>query len=143
MRTDATIDKKQVKCPNASMLGYGKWKAQVGDLIHFQDQSTRRIARMIGRIAYAPGLMDDNKPIRNYILAVAITGDMLDHSHERWINPADVLRVESIRNQAEVIAYLLSDEMVKAPIDEIRRCSSEGWSSLTAYRNWFKSSRQL
>jgi hypothetical protein len=97
---------------------------------------------MIGRIAYAPALSSDNGSIRDYILAIGITGMLLDHVHERWINPADVVRVQSIRDQRQVIASFLADDMTTAPIDELRRCYSEGWTSLENYRKWFRESRQ-
>ena len=140
MRQDASFDKRQVICKNATHLGYGKIRAQVGDLVLTKDGL---LARMIGRITYAPTLAPTDKPIRNWILAVAMTGQMLEHTSERWIDPADVTRVESIRNQADVLAWFLSDQMTKAPIDEVRRCASEMWSTLDAYRAYMKESRQV
>lgn len=50
MREDVKIDRKQVRCPNASHLGFDKYNAQVGDIILYQDGDTERIARMAGRI---------------------------------------------------------------------------------------------
>lgn len=32
MRTDTVIDRRQVRCPNVSMLGHDKPMAQVGDV---------------------------------------------------------------------------------------------------------------
>jgi hypothetical protein len=134
MRTDATIDKRQVRCPNASHIGYSKWKAQVGDLIVWREGDLKRIGRMIGRVHYAPALTGDRAPIRDYILVVGI-GDMLQHTFERWVNPRDVERVEKIRDQGEVLAYFLSADLVKAPIDEIRRCMEYGSNTLARYRD--------
>jgi hypothetical protein len=138
MRTDARFDKRQVICRNSSFLGYSKGTARVGDLVFTKHGL---LARMIGRITYAPALEPNDKPIKNWILAVGMVGDLLEHTHERWINPEHVVRVEAIRNQLEVLKYFLSDEMIKAPIEEMRLCCSEGWSTLDAYRAWFKESR--
>jgi hypothetical protein len=140
MRQDANFDRRQVVCKHATHLGYGKVNAQVGDLILTNDGL---LARMIGRITYAPTLEPAGKPIRNWILAVAMTGQMLEHTSERWIDPETVTRVESIRNQTDVLAWFLSERMTKAPIDEVRRCASEMWSTLDAYRAYMKESRQV
>jgi hypothetical protein len=140
MRTDATFDRRQVICKHATWLGYGKVRAQVGDLILTKDGT---LGRMLARITHAPQLEHNDKPIKNWILVLAMTGQMLEHTSERWIDPEDVTRVESVRDQSEVIAYFLSDQTIKAPINEMRRCASEGWSTLDAYRKWFKESRQI
>lgn len=135
MRTDAIIDKRQVLCTNANLIGYGTYKARVGHLIMWQDQTRVMVGRMIGRIHYAPSLGETAK-IENWILVVALTGSMLDGLGERWVNPVDVLRIEPIRNQMDILTYFLSDDMVKAPQAEVRRCANQGWSTLAAYREW-------
>ena len=140
MRTDATFDNKQVKCPNVSMLGHGKWKAQVGDLVVTKDGL---LARMIGRVVYAPCLTGNTKPICNYILAVAMCSPVLDCTGERWINPIDVVRVESIDRQRDVLQWFLSNEMINAPLQEVRMCANEGWSTIEKMRDYFMESRKL
>lgn len=136
MRTDVTIDKKQVHCPNTSRLGFDKSKAQVGDLILFSEGERIITARMIGRIAYAPQCAE-TPPIRGWILAICLN-DSLDHTFERWVNPADVLRVEPLENESihrrAVTEYFLSDELTQAPINEVRRSTTDGWSTLAKYR---------
>jgi hypothetical protein len=135
MRTDVRIDKQQVQCPNASHLGYDKWRAQVGDIITFREADQLRIGRMIGRIAYAPNL-NGGRSLRNYILAVVLDNHTLSHTCERWINPADVVRIQSIRNQWQVLDWFLSDDMISAPVNEVRESTAGGWSTLYAHRNW-------
>lgn len=137
MRTDCTIDKQQVICRNASTLGYGKYKAQVGDVIAWRDstEGDTRIGRMIGRIKYAPSLMGDKGPVRNYILAVQLGMEMTSIS-ERWVNPDSVYSVQSIRDHRAVTEYFLSDQMVKAQVHEVRTAASEMWSTLDKYRAW-------
>jgi len=54
MRTDAQIDRKQVRLPNSSFSGYSKGTAQHGDIVIWNDNGQRRIARVAGRVAYAP-----------------------------------------------------------------------------------------
>lgn len=134
MRTDVTIDKKQVPCPNASRIGYDKYKAQVGDVITYTERGQEHTARMIGRIVHAPSL-GETPAIKGWILAIRINHE-LDHTCERWINPADVTRVQSLRDHRRVMEYFLSDDLTTAPIEEIRQSTSAGWSTLTAYREW-------
>lgn len=136
MRVDATIDKRQVLCKNASHLGFDKVMAQVGDILTWTDGHTgHTVGRMIGRVHYAPALEGDKGPVRDYILVIGLNS-MLDHTFERWVNPTDVTRVQTLLDQQAVMAYFLSDEMTSAPIDEVRRSTTDGWSTLGRYRAW-------
>ena len=142
MRTDAIIDKQQVPCPNTSHIGYDKRKAQVGDIVNFTDTGTgpdgkpasrTRVGRMIGRIKYAPALSGDKHAIRNYILVVALAED-LTYTSEFWVNPADVTRVQSMRNHREILDWFISDLLTHAPIEEVRRAQAWGGGGLVPYR---------
>lgn len=134
MRTDATIDKRYVRCPNTSHLGYDKWCAQVGDIINWTESGETRIGRMIGRVHYAPPC-GEIPAIRDYILVVGMAQD-LTHTFERWVNPVDVTRVQAIRNHAEILEWFLSDDMVRAEVGEVRRALEWGGSGLKPYRAW-------
>lgn len=136
MRTDATIDRKYVRCPNCrDGFAYDKSRAQVGDLVWFTESGHTKLGRMIGRIAYAPSL--DGEPcIQNYILC-AVLSENMTYMFERWVNPVDVTRVTPVQNQADVMRWFMSDEMIQAPIPEVRRATSEMWSTLFAYRQLF------
>lgn len=99
MRTDAQIDHRQVTCPNATHLGFAKVNAQRGDLIVYKETYTdgsfsTRIARMIGRVHYAPAIADDKEPVRDFLL-VLVLSDNGCFCYERWINPKDVTEVQS------------------------------------------------
>lgn len=137
MRTDAVIDKRAVRCPNATLGGYNKWRAQVGDLIWYKEGGVYSgPARMIGRIKYAPSLgAPETQPIRDHILVVQLGAD-LTYCMERWINPKDVTLVLAPSNQLDVMAYFMGPDMLTAPMDEVRRAASELWSTLGAYREW-------
>lgn len=87
---------------------------------------------MIGRVHYAPSC-SDSPVIRDHVL-VLVLSESLNHTYERWVNPIDILRVESLRDQRGVMSYFLSDLIVKAPINEVRKSTSDGWSTLTKYR---------
>jgi hypothetical protein len=87
---DATIDHRQVRLPNASHLGYDKWKAQRGDVIVYREGEGTRTGRVLGRVAYAPpegeiGAITDHL----YVLALS---DDLSHAYIRWVDPADVVQ---------------------------------------------------
>lgn len=107
MREDVTIDRQLVHCPNASTLGYGKYRAQVGDWITYREMYTdgsfnERVGRMIGRIAYAPPC-GETPAIKGFILAAVLTCEMTSVA-ERWINPADVMRVHA--NAPDIVNFL-------------------------------------
>jgi hypothetical protein len=136
MRRDATIDRRKVKCLNASHIGYGKLFAQVGDIITFSyPGGETRTARMVGRIHYAPALQGDKSPVRDFILA-AMLNPRLDHVGEFWIDPKTVLTVESVRDHLARVNWFFSPELVKEPIDEVRETLSEGWTDIYALRKW-------
>ena len=128
MRTDAIIDKRQVKVPYSSHIGFSKWRAQVGDLILFTEGGRTVTGRMIGRVHYAPAL-GETPIIRDYILCVCLN-DALDYTFERWVNPIDVVQVEPMtdehaRKRIEVTAWFLSD-LKRESAEELRRTVEYG-----------------
>lgn len=93
IRTDCTIDTRQVYLPNASTLGFGKYQARFGDFVwyreHYTDGSYSTVlGRVLGRVAYAPPC-GETPAIEGYLL-VAQLGHNATHVYERWIDPADV-----------------------------------------------------
>lgn len=138
MRTDASFDARQVRCPNATTLGYGKRNAQVGDLIIFKEGERTQLGRMLARITYAPALTGDKTSIRNW-LCVAVLHQGI-HIGERWVNPTDVLEVKRITKRTlDTVACFFGADLRKTSkrnITEARMCVSEGWSSLKAFRAW-------
>jgi hypothetical protein len=136
MRTDVTIDKKQVKCPNSSFLGYSTYKAQFGDLLEWQSPSSeRQIGRMIGRIAYAPKLETSDNDVTGWIVVCALSNS-LDHVYERWINPEWVNRItpkSRLPEHREVLESFLSDDILKFDSNLLRRWISSGYRTLTKF----------
>lgn len=151
MRNDARIDRKYVACPNASTLGYGKWKAQTGDIVVYRQATyeakdlkemtnpyySSRVGRVIGRIAHAPNLDEYGKTIRNYLLIVGLSED-LTAAMERWVNPVDVTRVYDPRetNTQALISFFFSPEMPKEPVNILRQWSTSGFSTVQEYREY-------
>ena len=146
MRTDATIDKRQVLCRNASCIGFGKIQAQVGNLVMWRDVPDGQLlaGRMIGRVHYAPALSGDTKSVRDYILVIGLNPE-LSHTFERWVNPTTVERVEVLNHacadRRAVMEYFLSDEMTRATVDEVRRATEWGGSGLRKYRAYMAQRR--
>ncbi len=136
MRRDATIDRRKVKCSNASLIGYGKLFAQVGDVVRFKEYDRIRLGRMIGRIAFAPPC-GETPCIKNWLLVVCL-GEDLTHMAERWVDPASVTYVTPVANQGEVCAAFFSDTLTKTPIELVRMAASELWSTVAAYLAWRK-----
>lgn len=95
MRTDCTIDNRAVYCPNASKLGFGKYKAKRGDCIvykqEYKDGSYRTVlARVLGRVT-APEL-SFTPEVKGWLLVMRLSDDG-SHAYENWVDPADVQSV--------------------------------------------------
>lgn len=136
MRTDCILDKRQVVCRNSSHIGFSHVTARVGDMVLFREGEHTRTGRMLARIQWAPGICGD-KPIKNW-LCVAVISDRLDHVCERWVNPVDVLEVYRMEDvNLDVIRWFMGSDIrkqAKRDIDELRRCITDGWSTMKAYR---------
>jgi predicted Zn-ribbon and HTH transcriptional regulator len=91
MRTDMTLDGRQVRCPHASLIGYSSNMARVGYFFTYVEDGQIRYARMLARIAYAPRIGNDNV-IKNYILALVLSMNA-SSAYERWVDPATVREV--------------------------------------------------
>lgn len=131
MRTDAKIDRKQVICRNSSHLGYSKVTARTGDIVVYTENlETSHVARVIGRIAYAPPLSGDVHPIRNYLIVASLSKD-LTYVGERWVNPEDVSQVFAVRPEtAKLLAFFLSPEFGHESIDNLRRWTESGFATV-------------
>ena len=126
MRTDCKISRKSVRCPNASLLGHAKPVAKVGDLVVYKEPYTdgsysSRAARMIGTVDYAPPIGNDTKPVKGYLLVLALSNDCT-FCYERWINPKDVIEVRD--NPSAFAAWFFADKLPDA--DTARRLAEYG-----------------
>jgi hypothetical protein len=107
MRTDFKLDNKAVHLPNASTLGFGKYRAKRGDFIGFtMPGGTFYWGRVIGRVNTF-GL----SPVHGHIMAACLS------SHGaimvRWVEPKDVtLCYEQVPPE---ILLLLSADFRKLP----------------------------
>ena len=163
MRTDVSIDRKQVYCPNARALGFGKYKAQTGDLVEYcesegseycESEGSTRIGRIAGRIRLAEDL-GGGKPIANQLLVIALSSD-LSFVMERWIDPDSITRIiamnrgsygeypdgtEDVGRQAyankirALMAFFLSEEFATYSADELRQWCYSGYSSAEQFRD--------
>jgi hypothetical protein len=140
MRTDCTIDHKQVICRFASFTGYSTRKAQLGHIIRWNDVNGQSYTgRVMGRIVYAPKLESTGFAIKNWLLVAYLAPD-LSYVGERWVNPDWVTSCEPVGSKrAEVANYFLGEDIVKTSrtnMEELRICLSDMWSSLKRYREW-------
>lgn len=145
MRTDATYDRKQVSCPNASTLGYGKYKAQTGDLIVYREHYTNgtddaRLARVIGRVDYAPALDGDREPTRNRLVVLAMA-TMPSFCFERWINPEDVIEILAIDGEPgdkirRLMEWFLSPDLPRHSMEELLQWQRSGFATMTEWKEW-------
>ena len=109
----ATIDRQAVRLPNASTLGYGKWRAQYGDLITFREGEQTRTGRVAGRVAYAPPLTGQYAApaVKNHLYVIAF-GDDLTHAFVRWVDPADVITcIQVTADVGAFAAFLLAPQL--------------------------------
>lgn len=140
MRTDVTIDRKQVHLPNASTLGYGKFKAQHGDVVLFkQDPSIGQltIGRVVGRIASAPRIGDD-PDLRGHLVVVALT-QSITSPMERWVDPANVVECFNPqdfggRDVGEFLRFFFSPEFRNETPDTMRQWANSGCASFATFK---------
>ena len=132
MRTDATIDRKQVISRNSSHIGYSKITARKGDIVIYNDDNdTSHVGRVIGRIVYAPALQGDTQPIRNYLLLAVLSQDQT-FVMERWVNPEYVTQVFSVREETrKMLTFFFSKQFGQDSIDNMRRWAVSGFSTVS------------
>lgn len=118
MRTDITIDRKQVSLPLRGQMGYMKYKAQFGDVVFFRESPGHiTVGRMIGRIArgrdYDPPT-GTGRSLVNHIVVLCL-GSTLDFTMERWVDPQDVEMVHSSKtlDLSRRLGYFFGDEWLK------------------------------
>lgn len=136
MRTDVQIDRKQVHCPNASGIGYGKYKAQFGDIVIASADGHVTIGRVAGRIAYATAIGEDRGPIRDWLVVVALSSN-LTFPMERWINPADVIEVYDPQNidganPATFLAFFFGAQFKAHSVESLREWANNGFGAAIA-----------
>lgn len=99
MRTDTTITKRQIICPNSTLLGYSTHKARVGRWIQFStaDDWTgqTRIGRMIGNVS-APAISPNEEPVKNWLLVMVLNSD-LTSCGQLWVKPERVMAIYTKR----------------------------------------------
>lgn len=129
MRTDVTIDKKQVPLPLGGQIGFMKYKVQFGDIVFFKQDPNNAavtIGRMIGRIAHAPRI-DGDADIRGWIVVAAL-GSTLSFAMERWVNPADVVACYDPKDLdlSKRLAAFFSESWLHSSTDTIRSKINQG-----------------
>jgi hypothetical protein len=130
MRTDATIDRKQVICRNSSHIGYSKVIARTGDMLLWSEGTEHNLGRVIGRVAYAPALEGDKAPVRNWLVVARLSNDMT-FVCERWVNPENVTQVFTVREETrKMLAFFLSHEFGHESVDSLRRWSTSGFATV-------------
>lgn len=135
MRNDVVIDRKQVNVPKASTLGFGKFRAQFGDMIMYHDQEATRVGRIIGRVQSAPSIGQDG-PLRDH-LVVAVFSDDLTFIYERWVDPASVARCWTPQpKHRELWQFMLGDEFKKRSPDELREWAESGFSTWETFQEY-------
>lgn len=119
MRTDIKTDKKLVKLPNASTLGFGKWKAQFGDVVRFEDENGTHIGRVAGRVK-------DNGQV--YVIVIVLFDAC--YVGERWVKPEEISYCITVRKQhQELMRFFMSDEWLTTSPDTLRSWAESGYAT--------------
>jgi len=106
---------RSVRCPNASVLGYGKWKASPGDWLTYEDGTGRSVpARMFASVHDWQGRTDNDPPV---LLAVVALAEDLTFGMLRWVNPEHVERVEGRQPPAAMLAWITGAQFEEAAED--------------------------
>lgn len=98
MRQDATIDRRQVYCPNSSWLAYSKGTAKAGYFVVWNDNGNMRLCRVIGRVHYAPA-SGEVKEIKDWLF-LAVLNDSATSVWIRWVPPSEITNVYSPEDYA-------------------------------------------
>ena len=131
-RTDVNIDRKQVRCPNASTLGYGEYNARFSDFVTFSEDNAVKFGRIAGRVTITSALEYG----KVYLLVITIGQDH-SHAFERFVEPADILTITRPANfDANALTYLLSADFASHSTEVYRQTYSEGWSTPVKYLEW-------
>lgn len=127
MRTDCKIStRKKIHCVNATSIGFGKYMAEVGDLIvykeHYNDDSYgMRTARMIGSVT-APKVDPADAVIKDWLLVLTLSDDC--HTcFERWVNPIHVVEVTNPPTQ--MVAWFFQEKL-PYDVNTLRRLNVHG-----------------
>lgn len=127
MRTDIIIDRRFVRCPNASTLAYGKYRAQVGDWVTWrypEADGTIYTGRMIGRIAYDPTpATAEYRNTRGWIVCLTLGMEMTT-VFERWVDPQWVTQVHA--NTPDIARFLAWFAGALPDVDYLRRLCEYG-----------------
>lgn len=96
-----TLTRRQVVCPNATLLGYSKGTARYGDIVAYQfpDGTQTFTGRMLGRIdapaEYHPTTKETIPACKGW-LCILTFNETLTGAYPRWVNPAWVRDVRSM-----------------------------------------------
>jgi|SRR5215469_4828237 len=97
-----TLDNKAVRVPNASHLGFDKWKVKRGDVFTCDGNI---IARSLGRIKTCD---NDGEDCRGWVCALVL-GLSGSHAYVRWIDPASVRQV--IDCPSKLAAFFFAEKL--------------------------------
>lgn len=129
MRNDCTIDGRAVLCPNASLIGYGKARAQVGDFVVYGSDydNERLLARMLGRVTYLENV--NGRVVENRAILGMVLSDTGAYAFERWIDPAHVRRVTAAHPGNAAFAAVFFAEKLPYDVRTMRRLIEHGTMS--------------
>lgn len=116
MRTDVKIDKREIRCPNASAVGSSRKVAVPDDCILYDDGHGLRLARVLGRVsAPATGSGETRtEEVKGWALAM-VMADNHRHTYERWVNPKDI---KDVFSPSPKLAALFNSPVVSVDVRE-------------------------
>jgi hypothetical protein len=84
-----TITQEGVRCPNASLIGFGRATAKPNDLIEYTEDSITRVGRVLGRCLSPAGAgLEAFDGLA--VLTLSTDGTFC---YPRWVEAADVVRI--------------------------------------------------
>lgn len=111
----ARYDMKQVVCPNASTLGYGKNIVRPGYWVRFAHGAGDEIGRVLGRIAETDR---DGNACKGFLAVIRLICEGTAGGIA-WVDPRDVTYALE-KPPAKFLAWITGDEWVKSK-DDIAR----------------------
>jgi hypothetical protein len=113
------LDNTQVRAPNASHLGFDKWRVKRGDVFSYSCDGQNHIARSLGCIRWCDS---DGEDCRGWVCALVL-GQCAEHAYIRWINPQWITQIINV--PTKLAAFFFAKEL-PATVDMILKLADYG-----------------
>lgn len=110
-RIDVDRDKKQIFCPNASILGYSRHNLNYSDFFIYKDETGYRLAKCHGQIFPMNKCHGDKEDVFKWWILGQVVSHSFSCTYERWIDPQEVIEtIPAEHMNKHIIAFFEEKE---------------------------------